>query len=284
MTSDAAAVGFLASPPPIYRSPPRRLSSRNDDIFPQGVAVDNGLLSNAQRRDSEAQNDARGDGQHFLQRMLKTLSNAFVLPASKVLHSEFRYIQDEETPEPRHEDFSVSEENVQWAATMEGILFNWRMIRCGSAVLLASVLAVLQIQPIFNSVSTRTFTVAALMLVCASAICGTLYMASIAMGRPPRLHAFCDEWKAAAKPNAEFWKLVALPFAFFMWSFVFFMITLFILVWNTFTTTDADQGGVKSTVYYLNFVVSGLFLTSIPIISGYKIYHAIQKIRLISVI
>lgn len=63
-------------------------------------------------------------------------------------------------------------------------------------------------------------------------------------------------------------------------SFVFFLVTLFYFIWGlAFTIVNNDDEAESKEVHYIDMLVSALFVTTIPIISFVKIYHARKKIK-----
>ncbi|KAF8901527.1 hypothetical protein CPB84DRAFT_1960247 [Gymnopilus junonius] len=205
---------------------------------------------------------------HFHQRILNLIPDIPVLPASKLLHYVFHYEPDENS----YPYGSLTLSDIggrRWNTAIVGIVDTWKVCQLTSTGLVASVLAVLQIQPIFNSTTMRTLIVASFMFSCSSLVSSHLYIASKESFLKRRV---IDKWKAAGDATNEFWTLVSLPVAFIMWSSAFFCATLFLLIWNDFETT-AMGGSCDS-----NFPVCA-FLTFIPVISFTKIYHAMKKFR-----
>ncbi|KAF8901526.1 hypothetical protein CPB84DRAFT_1846818 [Gymnopilus junonius] len=94
----------------------------------------------------------------------------------------------------------------QWEAAIAGIAYSWKMCQLTSTGLIACVLAVLQIQPIFASTTTRTFVMASIMFSCSSLVSSCLYIASKESFLKRRVR---NKWKAALDATDEFWTLVA---------------------------------------------------------------------------
>lgn len=151
-------------------------------------------------------------------RLLDFLSDAPVIPASKILHFMFHYERDENDENDPPGDLALPDlGSPQWDTAMAGIGYAWKICQLTSTGLIAcvfpcsylftttssnapmsfhsSVLAVLQIQPIFDSITARTFIMTSVMFSCSSLVSSCLYLASKESFMKRRV---IDQWKAVS--------------------------------------------------------------------------------------
>ncbi|PPQ95952.1 hypothetical protein CVT26_016118, partial [Gymnopilus dilepis] len=199
--------------------------------------------------------------------ILRTIAWCPLLPASMLLYFMYHYQHVDSNLEDSLDLADVG--GPQWKTVIAGITFAWKTCQLASTGLIASVLAVLQIPTVFGGIASRTFAMATVLCSCACLVSSTLWMASKEDFLRRRA---MDKWKAASGATHEFWILVALPVSFILWSSTFFLVILVLLVWDLL-------GPELSTSNNVSFIISAIFLTSIPIASGVMIFFAMKQIR-----
>ncbi|CAA7265351.1 unnamed protein product [Cyclocybe aegerita] len=130
----------------------------------------------------------------------------------------------------------VQEISAGWRDTITILMPLWKLVRIASAIFLPLCLALLQIDPIRNSLVSRTFAISALIFSFDGLLSSCVYV-----GFKDRISSsqVAKRWQASSSDTfaniqaSKFWAAIAMPISSMGWCVIWFMLSMFVLAWNT---------------------------------------------------
>ncbi|KAF9558172.1 hypothetical protein CPC08DRAFT_709795 [Agrocybe pediades] len=158
---------------------------------------------------------------------MQTLRAAF-FPTSKWYYYLFNCTPDEDgVAEQGRQEYLT-----QWETSLRSIARSWKDTQSiTGSLLLVAALTVLQLDDVLSNRAICTLMAAAILLTLASILSSFVYLLS--------KERFISRWKASEGPDTSFWRCISLPLDFAIWSFVFFISTVFILIYQRMLPTQA---------------------------------------------
>ncbi|KAF9558177.1 hypothetical protein CPC08DRAFT_709803 [Agrocybe pediades] len=195
---------------------------------------------------------------------IQTLS-AGLFPASGWYYSLFHCTPDEGVTEESRRVYLT-----RWEAALRAIARSWKDTQSITAsFLVVSALTILQLDDVLNSRAICTLMASAILLALASIISSFAY----SLGK----QRFISRWKTSECPDMSFWRCISMPLDFAIWSFVLFICTVFILIYQRIIPTQADattppaQRAIASPQ-----PVGEEIVAIISVITACKIYHGLR--------
>ncbi|KAF9542496.1 hypothetical protein CPC08DRAFT_824270 [Agrocybe pediades] len=191
--------------------------------------------------------------------------SAGVFPASRWCYYLFHCMPDSESVLAQ----SQREYSVRWEAALGSITRSWKATQStATSLLLVSALAVLQLDDALNNRAICTGIAAAILLALASILSSFVYLLS--------KERFISRWKTSEKPDKYFWRCVGMPLDFAIWSFVFFICTVFFLIYKRMLPTPrAEAPGIDQPTINSPGTSGAIAVTVLSIFSVCKIYYGL---------
>ncbi|KAF9558173.1 hypothetical protein CPC08DRAFT_724649 [Agrocybe pediades] len=187
--------------------------------------------------------------------------NASIFPASKWCYYLFHCATDEGI-----EYHSQREYLVRWEAALVSIARYWKDTQSiTTSLLLVSALAILQLDGALNDKAICTGIAASILLALASILSSFVYLLS--------KQRFISRWRRSETPDPSFWRCVGMPLDFAIWSFFFFIGTVFVLIYKRMLPASQaseptlDQGMINSPE-----TLGAIFVTVLLLLSIYVIF------------
>ncbi|KAH9483278.1 hypothetical protein JR316_0005382 [Psilocybe cubensis] len=224
-------------------------------------------------------------GTTWLCRLAAFLLDAPVYPGARIFFYYFRYVRVEGNDAMDTID-NLGTNNLHIVSTaymlkVENMFKAWESIKLASLFLIGTAPVILQIEPVYMNLVPRMFTVSSGLFAVASLVSSHIYLQ--ARDRFIKTRIMEETWRSSAMdPDAKFWKLVALPFAFVSWSGIFFLGTVAYFIWGiAFALNPIPDGASKREkgVQYGELLLSATFVSAIPMYAFYKIYSAMKEIH-----
>ncbi|KAF9558176.1 DnaJ-domain-containing protein [Agrocybe pediades] len=188
--------------------------------------------------------------------------NVGVFPASYWCHYLFHC-----APVEGVADQSQSEYSVRWEKALRSIARSWKATQTiTTSLLLVSALTILQLDDILSNRAICTLMSASILLALASILSSFVYLLS--------KEWFISRWKAS-EAATSFWRCISMPLDFALWSFIFFISTIFMLIYERMLPTQADATIPQPAINYPQ-PVGAAFVAILSVIIGCKIYHGLK--------
>ncbi|KAF9545127.1 hypothetical protein CPC08DRAFT_396505 [Agrocybe pediades] len=196
---------------------------------------------------------------------MRMLSTGF-FPASKWCCYLYHCTPDEDSTEQSRREYLL-----QWEATLRCIACSWKDTQSiAASLLLVSALAVLQLDDVLRDTGAMfTCTVASIVLALACILSSFIYILS--------KEKFISHWKTTRQAEAadiSFWRCIAMPLDFVIWSFFFNISTVFILVYQRMLRVDATSIVQHAHINPPNRLGAAI-ITILSVISAYKVYNGL---------
>ncbi|KAF8886869.1 hypothetical protein CPB84DRAFT_1849988 [Gymnopilus junonius] len=162
---------------------------------------------------------------------------------------------------------------AQWVKTVRRMCGIWRLARVGCGLLLPLSIALLQIDGVIDTVFTRTCTITT--AICAA--CGLLssgiylFLKSEFKSQRTRIKWVEASNRSTALESIEFWTLLSLPLASFLWAILSCALTVVCIAW-----TKQNSVVIESDV---SFIASAVFITVLAVITLIHLYKAAQLLE-----
>ncbi|KAF8972105.1 hypothetical protein BDZ97DRAFT_1011644 [Flammula alnicola] len=233
---------------------------------------------------------------------------ALTLGLTRFYYTTWRLVQSQSTTENTSPDGPASSLGInvadvflvhaKWYRLVRKLMKVWKLVRLGCALLLPLSIAFLQLDSVINNVLGRTTAISAFIFSSTGLALSCLYMATKSTFSDRR---FRNKWvEACTFPNkymfdvtmvlqasrsgletmeaVEFWALLALPLSSLVWSVLFCVSTILIVVW-----TEQNGRGILTNGDYnvgqAAFVSSATFLTTLTLTIIAQIYRAVKMFR-----
>ncbi|KAF9543100.1 hypothetical protein CPC08DRAFT_801144 [Agrocybe pediades] len=186
-----------------------------------------------------------------------------VFPASNWYYYLFHCTPDEGVTRQTKQEYLT-----RWETALRSISRSWKDTQSNtSSILLVSALTILQLDDVLNNRVICTFMAAAILLALASILTSFIYLLS--------KENFISRWKTSEGLDTSFWRCISMPLDFAIWSFIFFISTVFILIYQRMLPTQANvtiaQGAINSPEPVGAAVVAILSVATVL-----KIYHGMK--------
>ncbi|KAF9567662.1 hypothetical protein CPC08DRAFT_758240 [Agrocybe pediades] len=197
-------------------------------------------------------------------RVMQTLS-ILLFPASKW----YRYHLLDCTPEEGAIE-QAQENSIRREKALESIVRSWKNIQsiCMACFSPVAALSLLHLDDILSNIAIFTFIASAILLAMASVISSFAY----SLGEDQ----FIRRWKTESEgQDTSFWRCISMPLDFAIWSFIFFISTIFMLIYERVLPTQADatipQPAINSPQ-----PVGAAFVAILSVIIACKIYYGLK--------
>ncbi|KAF9542495.1 hypothetical protein CPC08DRAFT_770405 [Agrocybe pediades] len=194
---------------------------------------------------------------------MQMLSSAF-FPTSRWYYSLFHCTPDEGVAEESRREYLT-----RWEAALRAIARTWKDTQSITASLLVvSALTVLQLDDVLSNRAICTLMASAILFALASILSSFVYLLS--------KEQFISCWKTSEGPYVSFWRCISMPLDFTIWSFIFFISAVFILIYQRMLPTQAPNAtGTQRTVNPPQ-PLGPAVVTILTITAAYKIYHGLR--------
>ncbi|KAF9538255.1 hypothetical protein CPC08DRAFT_773346 [Agrocybe pediades] len=162
---------------------------------------------------------------------MRMLSTGF-FPASKWCCYLFNCTPNEGVTEQTRQEYLA-----RWETSLTSIARSWKDTQSITTyLLLTSGLAILQLNDAPSNRAICTCISVAILFALASILSSFVYLLS--------KQRFISRWKTSEALDMSFWRCVGMPLDFAMWSFVFFVSTVFILIYKRMLPADGDATNI----------------------------------------
>ncbi|KAF4616058.1 hypothetical protein D9613_011293 [Agrocybe pediades] len=196
---------------------------------------------------------------------MQTLS-AGLFPASKWFYSLFHC----GTPDEGITEQSRREHLTRWEAALRAIARSWKDTQSiTGSLLLVAALTVLQLDDVLGNRVICTLIASAILLALASILASFVYLLS--------KEQFITHWKTSEGPYMSFWRCISMPLDFTIWSFIFFISAVFILIYQRMLPAQApDATGTQRTMNPPQPLGPAVVITILTITAACKIYYGLR--------
>ncbi|KAF8966028.1 hypothetical protein BDZ97DRAFT_1917736 [Flammula alnicola] len=216
---------------------------------------------------------------------------ALTLGLARFYYTTWRLVQSQSTTENTSPDSPASSLGInvanvflvhaKWHRLVRKLMKVWKLVRLGCALLLPLSIAFLQLDSVFNNVLGRTTAISAFIFSSTGLALSCLFIASKTTFNDRN---FRNKWVEVSRSGletmeaVEFWALLALPLSSLVWSVLFCVSTILIVVW-----TEQNGRGILTNGDYnvgqAAFVSSATFLTTLTLTIIAQIYRAMKMFR-----
>ncbi|KAF4616106.1 hypothetical protein D9613_011305 [Agrocybe pediades] len=180
---------------------------------------------------------------------------AGIFPASKWCHYLFHCTPDEGVAGQDRQEYLT-----RWGKALRSIARSWKATQTiTTSLLLVSALTILQLNDILGNRAICTLMAAAILLALASILSSFVYLLS--------KEQFINHWKASEGLDTSFWKCISMPLDFAIWSFIFFISTIFMLIYERMVPTQAD-GIISQPAINYPQPLGAAFVAILSVITG----------------
>ncbi|KAF9553524.1 hypothetical protein CPC08DRAFT_713687 [Agrocybe pediades] len=189
--------------------------------------------------------------------------SAGLFPASNWCYYLFHCAPDEGVA-----DQSRREYLDRWEAALISIACSWKDTQSiSTSLLVASAFAILQLDDALNNRAICTCISAAILLAVASILSSFIYLLS--------KERFISRWKTSETPCASFWRCIGMPLDFAIWSFIFFLCTVFILIYTRMLPALQAYAPTDQPTINTPETSGAIFVTVLFLLSICKIYYGL---------